>query len=216
MAGYANTLRTALRRQSWRVLMLVPSGLRRRLVRHVPQRLLYGLSWVLMLGMPDRVVLDRKIIPMLIDSGAETVLSIGVAYYNAHHPAVFAARGSRLWTIDIDPQRAIWGSPGRHVTGDALDLARHLAPESFDAAILNGVLGYGIDDAGSVDRALRSIATVLKPRGRLVIGWNHDKAKDPKLAPAANDLFRPCALLDGAAHLTLEGSTMIYDFLEKA
>ncbi len=132
MAGYANTLRTALRRQSWRVLMLVPSALRRRLVRHVPQRLLYGLSWVLMLGMPDRVVLDRKIIPMLIDSGAETVLSIGVAYYNAHHPAIFAARGSRLWTIDIDPQKAIWGSPGRHVTGDALDLARHLAPESFE------------------------------------------------------------------------------------
>src|SRR5205814_4438094 len=137
-----------------------------RLVSHPPQRLPYGPSWVLMPGIPDRLVLDRKIIPLLIDSRAETVLSIGVAYYNAHHPAIFAARGSRLWTIDIDPQKAIWGSPGRHGTGDALDVARHLAPESFDAAILNGILGYGIDDAGSVDRALRSIATVLKPRGR--------------------------------------------------
>jgi SAM-dependent methyltransferase len=198
------------------MLMLVPGSLRRRLVRHVPRPLLHGLSWVLMLGMPDRVVLDRKIIPMLIDSGAETVLSIGVAYYNAHHPAVFAARGVELWTIDIDRQKAIWGSPARHITGDALDLTLHLAPETFDAVILNGVLGYGIDDARSVDRALRAIATVLKPGGRLVIGWNHDKTKDPTSLPAAKDLFRPCALLEGATHLVLEGSTMVYDFLERA
>jgi SAM-dependent methyltransferase len=216
MTGYGNGLRAALMGQSWRMLMVVPGSLRRRLVRHVPRPLLYSLSWVLMLGMPDRVLLDRRIIPALIDSGAKTVLSIGVAYYNAHHPAVFAARGAELWTIDLDPQTAIWGSPGRHITGDALDLALQLAPETFDAVILNGVLGYGIDGAHSVDRALRSIAAVLKPGGRLVIGWNHDKTSDPIPLTAAKDLFRPCALLDGAAHLVLEGSTMVYDFLERA
>src|SRR4051812_44798051 len=100
MTSYANALRAALRGQSWRMLMLVPGSLRRRLVRYVPRPLLYGLSWVLMLDMPDRVVLDNKIIPALINSGAETVLSIGVAYYNAHHPTVFATRGVELWTID--------------------------------------------------------------------------------------------------------------------
>jgi SAM-dependent methyltransferase len=216
MAGVANALREALRGQSWRMLRLVPGSFRRRLVRHVPRPLLYGLSWVLMLGMPDRVVLDKKIIPALIDGGAETVLSIGVAYYNAHHPALFAARGAELWTIDIDQQKAVWGSPSRHITGDAVDLALHLAPETLDAVILNGVLGYGIDDARSVDRALRSIAATLKPGGKLVIGWNHDKANDPTSLPAAKDLFRPCALLDGTAHLAPEGSTMVYDFLQRA
>jgi SAM-dependent methyltransferase len=216
MASYANALRAALRGQSWRMLMLVPGSFRRRLVRYVPRPLLYGLSWVLMLGMPDRVVLDKKIIPALIDSGVETVLSIGVAYYNAHHPAVFAARGADLWTIDIDRQKAIWGSPSRHITGDAVDLALHLAPETLDAVILNGVLGYGIDDARAVDRALRSIAATLKPGGRLVIGWNHDKTNDPTSLPAAKDLFRPCALLDGTAHLVPEGSTMVYEFLQRA
>src|ERR1700726_3771619 len=157
MTTFANAFRAALMGQSWRMLMVVPGSLRRRLVRHVPRPLLYSLSWVLMLGMPDRVLLDRRIIPALIDSGAKTVLSIGVAYYNAHHPAVFAARGAELWTIDLDPQTAMWGSPGRHITGDALDLGLHFAPETFDAVILNGVLGYGIDGAGSVDRALRAI-----------------------------------------------------------
>jgi SAM-dependent methyltransferase len=215
MTSYANGFRAALRGQSWRMLRVVPGSLRRRLVRHVPRPLLYGLSWVLMLGMPDRVVLDRKIIPALIDSGAKTVLSVGVAYYNAHHPGVFAAREVELWTIDIDQQKAIWGSPGRHITGDALDLAIHLPSDTFDAVILNGVLGYGIDDPRSVDRALRSIAAVLKTGGRLVIGWNHDKVKDPTSLRAAKDLFRPCALLDGVAHLAPEESTMIYDFLEK-
>jgi hypothetical protein len=117
------TLRATLRRQCWRLLMLVPGRLRRRLVRHVPRRLLYGLSWILMLGMRDRLLLDQRIIPKLIDCGGKNVLSIGVAYYNAHHPMLFAARGAALWTIDIDEQKAIWGSPGRHITGDALDLA---------------------------------------------------------------------------------------------
>jgi SAM-dependent methyltransferase len=216
MTSYAFALRTALGRLIWRMLQLVPGDVRRRLIRHVPRPLLYGYSWVVMLGMPDRVVLDQRIIPTLIDSGANTVLSIGVAYYNAHQPAVFAARGVDLWTIDIDQQKAIWGSPGRHITGDVLDISHHLAPETFDAVILNGVLGYGIDDARSVDRALRSIAAVLKPGGQLVIGWNHDKTKDPTLLPVAKDLFRPSASLDGVAHLVLEGSTMVYDFLERA
>ena len=102
MTGYRNGLRAALMGQSWRMLMVVPGSLRRRLVRHVPRPLLYSLSWVLMLGMPDRVLLDRRIIPALIDSGAKTVLSIGVAYYNAHHPAVFAARGAEL--VDLAGQ----------------------------------------------------------------------------------------------------------------
>jgi SAM-dependent methyltransferase len=211
-ARNSNPLRAALRTLCWRLLMLVPGGLRRRLVRLVPRRLLYGLSWVLMLGMPDRLLLDQRIIPTLIDSGAENVLSIGVAYYNAHHPVLFSARGVELWTIDIDQQKAIWGSPGRHITCDALDLARYLAAETFDAVILNGVLGYGIDDARSTDHVLRSVAAVLKPGGRLVIGWNHDKTRDPMALPATKDLFRPYALLDGAAHLALQGSTMIYDF----
>jgi SAM-dependent methyltransferase len=196
--------------------MLVPGRLRRRLVRHVPRRLLYGLSWILMLGMRDRLLLDQRIIPKLIDCGGKNVLSIGVAYYNAHHPMLFAARGAALWTIDIDEQKAIWGSPGRHITGDALDLARHLEVEAFDAVILNGVLGYGIDDVCSTDRVLRAIVTVLKPGGRLVIGWNRDKTRDPMAQPATKNLFRPCALLDGTAHLALHDSTMIYDFLEKA
>jgi hypothetical protein len=42
------------------------------------------------------------------------------------------------------------------------------------------------------------------------------KTKDPTSLPAATDLFRPCALLEGATHLVLEGSTMVYDFLERA
>ncbi len=152
---------------------------------------------------------------MLIDGGARKVLSIGVAYYNAHHAAIFAARGTELWTIDVDPQCERWGSPGRHVIGNALDLDAYFPPDTFDVVILNGVLGYGIDDQASVGRALAAIAAVLKPNGRLVIGWNHDKADDPTAVPEARELFRPYPGLDGTSHLALEDDTMVYDFLEK-
>jgi len=208
--------RAGLRTASWRVAMLVPGSVRRRLTYYVPLPLIYGVSWVMMLGMPDRVILDRKIIPMLIDRGAKRVLSIGVAYYNAHHPALFAKRGVELWTIDIDPQKARWGSPGRHVTGNALDLPRHLPSQSFDAVIFNGVLGDGIDDESSVNRVLTAIAAILKPRGLLVVGWNHDMTEDPMVLRAAQTLFRATPALDGAAHLEVEHSTMIYEFLEQA
>jgi hypothetical protein len=121
-----------------------------------------------------------------------------------------------LWTIDIDQQKAIWGSPDRHITCDALDLARYLAAETFDAVILNGFSG-----TGSMTRAQRiacfgSIATVMNPGGRLVIGWNHDKITNPTAQPAIKDLFPPCAFLDGTVHLALEGSTMIMIFSREA
>jgi hypothetical protein len=90
-------------------------------------------------------------------------------------------------------------------------------PDNVEDIVLRvGAIGrYGIDDARSTDRVLRSIATVLKPGGRLVIGWNYDKTRDPTVLPATKELFRPCALLDGSAQLVLDDSTMIYNFFEK-
>src|SRR2546423_11422885 len=97
MAGAAGGLRAGLRRQSWRAMLLLPGPLRRRLIFHMPRPLLYAMSWILMLGMPDRVLLERRIFPALIRSGARRVLSVGVAYYNAHHPGWFDNSGCQLW-----------------------------------------------------------------------------------------------------------------------
>jgi hypothetical protein len=42
----------------------------------------------------------------------------------------------------------------------------------FDAAIMNGVLGYGVDDLEGAGAAIRALATVVRPNGFVIIGWN--------------------------------------------
>jgi len=208
-------LRTGLRKQGWRVMRLLPGPLRQRLISYVPRPMLYALSWLLMLGMPDRVMLERRIFPLLIQRGVRKVLSVGVAYYTAHHPAFFAGRGVELWTLDLDARKARWGAPHRHVVGDALNLPAHLPAHDFDAVIINGVLGYGIDGEAATTQALRACAAVLGTGGWLIIGWNDDKSGDPLLLPEAGMLFRPVPLHGEAARVRVSGDTMVYDFLEK-
>lgn len=214
MTAPVRLLRAALSTLFRQASRLMPWPLRHRLLRCLPQPLLYGVSWILMLGIADRVVLERSVLPMLIGRGGK-ILSVGVDFYNAHHARLCAAGGAELWTIDIDPQRAQWGAPGRHITGSALELEAHFARDSFDAVLVNGVLGHGIDGAPATDRALRSAAAVLRLGGLLVIGWNHDKTTDPTLLRAAKNYFRPVPGPNGAARMAVENATMVYDFLEK-
>lgn len=95
--------------------------------------------------------------------------------------------------MDIDPARAELGAKD-HVTGDVRDL-ESLFGEPFDVILLNGVIGYGLNDRDSVDRCLRACAARLRPGGTLVLGINEEKSTniDPSGTPA-HALFEPRAL----------------------
>ena len=46
-------------------------------------------------------------------------------------------------SLDMDPEQAIYGPPGRHVIGSVTDMSGYYDEASFDVVISNGVIGWG-------------------------------------------------------------------------
>lgn len=142
---------------------------------------------------PDRRLLRRQILPALAaDHANRRILSVGVAWYTQDYGDAFPDK--TFVTMDIDPSRAPFG--GRdHVVGDLRDLELHFdASRPFDVILMNGVIGYGLDNADDIDRGLRASAARLRERGMLVIGVNEEKPThiDPSTVPG-HALFEPHA-----------------------
>jgi hypothetical protein len=62
------------------------------------------------------------------------------------------------------------GTP--HIVGRVEDVEAHLGPGSVDAVVMNGVIGFGLDEPAAVERALDACHAVLRPGGELVLGVN--------------------------------------------
>ena len=139
---------------------------------------------------PDRRVLEGEIFGELARDPAVTrVLFVGVQWYTTRYPEHFA--GKMFATIDPDPAAASCGGTP-HAVGRVQDLARHFPGLAFDAIIMTGVIGYGLDSRVDVDAALGSCAQALRPGGWLVLGVNELRPGyvDPA-AGAASRAFEP-------------------------
>jgi SAM-dependent methyltransferase len=138
---------------------------------------------------PDRRVLEHEILAELArDPAVERVLFVGVQWYTVRYPTHFV--GKTFATIDPVPAVARFGgSP--HVVGQIQDLAEHFPGMVFDAIVMSGVIGFGLDDPKEVDRALAACAKALRPGGWLVLGVNELKPThvDPSKSPAARELL---------------------------
>jgi len=133
---------------------------------------------------PDRKVFEGEILPLLAaEPDVARVLSVGVAWYTQRYANAF--RGKRFVTMDIDASRAALGAP-EHVTGDCKDLEA-LFDAPFDVILMNGVIGYGLNDSDAVERGLRAAAARLRPGGTLVLGVNEEKPThvDPSSVPSS-------------------------------
>lgn len=125
----------------------------------------------LRLETPNRRILEDVVLPAIAaETGVERVLFVGCRWYTKIYAAIFPRH--QYWTIEIDAEQAKFGSPGRHIVASYLDLSQHTAPASFDAIVLNGVLGWGIDSPADTERALDESLRALAPGGVLVIGYN--------------------------------------------
>jgi SAM-dependent methyltransferase len=132
-----------------------------------------------------RAVLEDVIFPAIRAEPALTkILFVGVDFYTADYPQRFADR--EFWTIDVLPERARFGA-GRHVVGSITEA--HFSPESFDAIVCVGVLGWGVDSPEDAEQAMRQCFDILRPGGLLVVGWND------------TDRYRPRVPLDELAAL---------------
>lgn len=168
----------------------------------------------------DRTFLEETIFPWLASrSDLSRILFTGTRIYTAHYPRYFPRH--LFYTIDLDRVNRPWGSPGRHVTGDVTELEKHYPPGFFDCVILNGLIGFGVDEKAQVEKMLAQASIVLKPGGMLIIGWNDVSDRTPFDFDRLEGLglFEPYAPgilpAGGHRHQTMSRMRHVFDFHTK-
>ncbi|NBW07429.1 MAG: class I SAM-dependent methyltransferase [Caulobacteraceae bacterium] len=164
------------------------------------------------LQLPDRKLLAEAYLPAMAAEGGR-ILWVGCRAYTADDYAVLAAGGAEVWTTDIDPDAARWGVSGRHRTGDVCVIDQVFPDMTFDAISCNGVLGYGVDTPEQQRQALVAMANILRPGGRLLLGWNTDKIEDPVAAGLTSPEFTPTPYAGQESRVRFDEVTHVYDAL---
>lgn len=162
--------------------------------------------------LPDRRALADIYLPALAERGGR-ILWVGCRRYTAGDYAALEQNGAEVWTTDIDPRAARWGRVGRHQTGDICKAGAIFDDLRFDAIVCNGVLGFGVDHREDQEVALTAMATILKPNGLLLLGWNTDRIDDPLNLLAAKLFYRPVSLGKAPPRLRFDAVTHVYDTL---
>lgn len=122
---------------------------------------------------PDREFLEQTIFPWLrAANDVQKILFVGVEYCTWHYKKQFYDK--EFYTIDVDERLAVFGNGDLHVVGSVLDLKKFFANNFFDAVVLNGVLGYGLNSRQQVNAALVAIYGSLRTGGKLIVGWDND------------------------------------------
>ena len=177
--------------------------------------------------LPDRLYMENTILPAIVALKPGRVLDVGLDTYTQHYYRWFPT-GCEYWTIDILPKVAHLGREGRHITGDVLDIEDHFAPASLDVVMLNGAFGYGIDRLSEQQRVVESVRKLLKPGGRMVVGWDMgpdgtpvvmngrqtDHIKDPRLLEPVKRHFTHTPPPGLPAHVEFEGCSHVYDWFK--
>jgi SAM-dependent methyltransferase len=169
----------------------------------------------LMSRFPDRAILLNALFPALHQTSAlsnnSKVLWIGCRAYTKLYYDMIEQNGAECWSVDIDPEMQPFGRSGRHITGDMLELRQLFPGNYFDAVLCNGVFGYGVNTPTDQLKAFEAMATVMKPNGWLLIGWNTDRMSDPLKFGFAERWFEHVPLPGFAARYVVDGCTHVYD-----
>ncbi|MCK0769995.1 class I SAM-dependent methyltransferase [Chromohalobacter canadensis] len=176
-----------------------------------------SLGWRVGYRYGDRQLLEKVILPALArEVGVGHVLLVGCAWYTRDYPDLFPT--SRVTTLDVDPAKSPFGAE-RHIVADMIALAAHLPPESLDAVVCNGVLGWGLDSPDDIETAFASAVACLRPGGHLLLGWNDIPPYNavPPDAVAALDEVYPRAIpgLDQHSLIALERNQHCYQAFQK-
>jgi SAM-dependent methyltransferase len=162
---------------------------------------------------PDRRFLVEVILPAIRRARPHNLLFVGCQRYTVQYYEYFSEAGIECWTVDIDPACARWGAKRNHIVGDFQFIDRY-CDVIFDAVIMNGVFGYGIDTPEHMERSLVKLWKILKPGGFMVLGWNTDRIPDPNALSAFKTYFSYHSTAPLSGRHPIPSSTHIYDFLD--
>ena len=179
--------------------------------RLLPRRLDEYLTERAITGRDARVYLEEQILGQLAAMELGKVLSVGCRRYTKHYGRWFRGTSTEFWTVDINPEAARWGEPGRHRVADVRGLGSTVERGEFDAVLLVGIFGYGVNDEPSMTRTVAAIHEVLAPGGILMVGCETD------FEPAPDQLAEMRLCFDHGAREPLHRSEwqadgLAYDF----
>jgi SAM-dependent methyltransferase len=160
------------------------------------------------------MVLVNEILPAYSKLGGR-ILWIGCRRYTKDYGAILKRNGGECWTTDIELAHAKWGEKGRHFTWDLLLVDRLIAAEAFDTVLCNGVFGFGVDTRPMQLAALEAMGRILKPGGRLLLGWNTDRVEDPRTLEFVQSAFVGDDLIGRGARCSVPEAGYVYDFLRR-
>ena len=108
------------------------------------------------------------------DPAFKSVLFVGVGPYTSWYPTLFRTRPHLSFiTIDSNPAVAHWGAKGRHRISRLECLADESASrDAYDLVVANGLFGFGTDSDRENAAVVDACHAVLKPGGRLLIGYS--------------------------------------------
>jgi len=179
--------------------------------------------------LPDRQYMEASILPALACLKPSRVLDVGVETYTAHYGQWFPPEPEcEYWTLDLNPGVARLRPQERHIIANVLDVASFFKPESLDVVIMNGPFGYGIDRLDEQERTIETVRTLLRPGGRLLVGWDlardgrpvvmNDQGlgdlriKDPTEMQSIRSYFRHEAPAELPARVTFTECAHVYDW----
>lgn len=85
---------------------------------------------------------------------------------------LFADHNITMTSIEPDAKAAIYGSSHHHIVDVVQNLMRYVQPGAFDVAVLNGIIGFGLNEDNAIKEAAIAMHQALRPGGLLVIGYN--------------------------------------------
>ena len=85
---------------------------------------------------------------------------------------VLAEQNVSMTTIEPDPKQAMYGSSQHHIIGYLQELQHYAKPASFDVIILNGVIGWGLNEDKHIEMAVKDMHKALRTSGVIVVGYN--------------------------------------------
>lgn len=196
--------------------MKIYSKLRKipELVRALAHRGLRWLGFDVSLPTQDRRLLEQVLLPYFAKEGAfARVLFVGCDWYTSDYERLFA--GKEYWTLEKEPRRRKHGA-ARHVTDALVNLGAHFREGHFDLILVNGVLGWGLDDREEAEASLGACGLALREGGVLVLGWNDVAEKRPLPPEQSQSLarLRPWVFppLGAARHATATANRHTFSF----
>lgn len=164
---------------------------------------------------PDRIWMERVLLPVISNGGFSKVLFVGCAPYTWHYELFFNKPHTQYLTADMGGPRARrWGAR-KHFVCRIQDIGKHIEKDCIDILLLNGIFGYGVDTVDDMNETLKSSYEILKkPEGILVIGWDVGVTDDPLGLDALKTLYQHGPVLGLPCRTTFEQSRHVYDFFQ--